>query len=167
MTNVPMAITESSHPELECPHSLDLYYEHAHLDLTEDHVSIYLDMAVPLTSDSSPSSSHSQDEDATSQQATVPLLVDTPAPPDPLPEHVKDVEQSMKIDPTFASSSIIVYLKEVLTQLTSRLASQLNDLTIQVVKEDLTLPSMPLSRGSTSSPNYSASRVDYWVAVLK
>ncbi|XP_064403331.1 zinc transporter 6-like [Halichondria panicea] len=46
--------------------------------------------------------------------------------------------------------------QEVLTQLTSRLASQLNDLTIQVVKEDLTLPSMPLSRGSTSSPNYTS-----------
>ena len=41
----------------------------------------------------------------------------------------------------------------MLTQLTSRLASQLNDLTIQVVKEDLTLPSMPLSRGS-SSPSF-------------
>ncbi len=44
----------------------------------------------------------------------------------------------------------------MLTQLTSRLASQLNDLTIQVVKEDLTLPSVPLSRGSTSSPNYTS-----------
>lgn len=39
----------------------------------------------------------------------------------------------------------------MLTQLTSRLASQLNDLTIQVVKEDLTLPSMPLNnRGSST-----------------
>ena len=59
---------------------------------------MYLDMAVPLTSDSSPSSSYSQDEDAAFQQATVPLLVDTPAPPDPLPEHIKDVEQSSIIN---------------------------------------------------------------------
>lgn len=52
----------------------------------------------------------------------------------------------------------------MLTQLTSRLASQLNDLTIQVVKEDWTLASSPL----TSSPatmfpprpaNYTASSV--------
>ena len=35
------------------------------------------------------------------------LLVNTPALPDPLPEHVKDVEQSMKIEPTVASSSMI------------------------------------------------------------
>lgn len=33
----------------------------------------------------------------------------------------------------------------MLTQLTSRLASQLNDLTIQVVKEDWTLTSSPVS----------------------
>lgn len=36
----------------------------------------------------------------------------------------------------------------MLTQLTSRLASQLNDLTIQVVKEDWTLTSSPLTPSS-------------------
>lgn len=43
-------------------------------------------------------------------------------------------------------------VQEVLTQLTSRLASQLNDLTIQVVKEDLTLPTMPPPLNRTTSP---------------
>jgi len=35
--------------------------------------------------------------------------------------------------------------QEVLTQVTSRLASQMNDLTVQVVKDDWTMPSMPMS----------------------
>ena len=39
----------------------------------------------------------------------------------------------------------LLYLQEVLTQLTSRLASQLNDLTIQVVKEDWAMTSTPLA----------------------
>lgn len=42
--------------------------------------------------------------------------------------------------------------QEVLTQLTSRLSSQLNDLTIQIVKEDWSLPTMPVTAASITSP---------------
>lgn len=55
---------------------------------------------------------------------------------------------------TLLSSSLelhnMICLQEVLTQLTSRLASQLNDLTIQVVKEDWTITS-PLAMSPSSS----------------
>ena len=43
----------------------------------------------------------------------------------------------------------LLFMQEVLTQLTSRLASQLNDLTIQVVKDDWSFP--------RPSPNISSS----------
>lgn len=44
--------------------------------------------------------------------------------------------------------------QEVLAQLTSRLASQLTDLTIQVVKEDWTLASSPLAPSPTPAPTF-------------
>lgn len=47
----------------------------------------------------------------------------------------------------------LMFLQEVLTQLTSRLASQLNDLTIQVVKEDWTLTSATSPIGGVSYPH--------------
>ena len=46
----------------------------------------------------------------------------------------------------------ILNIQEVLTQLTSRLASHLNDLTIQVVKEDWSLPSGPSTTSSHINP---------------
>lgn len=45
-----------------------------------------------------------------------------------------------------------MFSQEVLTQLTSRLASQLNDLTIQVVKEDWTLTSTTSPIAPSTSP---------------